>query len=116
MKSYRKYAIRRIAFEMTQERVAEKAKCTLADVINFENGCGCIDRDVYKRIQYTIYLRTKNVPYVGHLLGRINEIAMSLKEETDKAEALKYIEHMEIELDRLREFYTKSLTRENEAK
>ena len=116
MKSYRRYAIRRIAFEMTQERVAEKANCTLADVINFENGFGCINKDIYKKIQYTIYLRTKNVPYVGHLLGRINEIAMLLREETDKAEALRYIEHMEIELDRLRECYAKSLNRQKETK
>lgn len=113
MKAYRRYAIRRIAFEMTREQVAEKAKCTLADVINFENGVP-VNKDIFSRIKYTIYLRTKYIPPVGHLLGRINEIAMSLKEEDDKEKALGYIEHMSIELDRLKEIYAKSLNRKND--
>ena len=108
MKSYRKYALRRIAFDMTLEELAQRAKCRVEDVINFENGVK-VSKQIHNRIEYSIYLKTHCCNEAMHLKGRIKEIALRLAEEEDKAEALNNIDHMIIELDRLRKNYEKAL-------
>lgn len=108
MKSYRRYTIRRIAFGLTQQELAKRARCSLSDVIDYENGVK-VSKQIYQRIQYSIYLRTHCCSEVMHLKGRIKEIAMCLEEEEDKAVALNNIDHMIIELDRLRKNYEKAL-------